>query len=85
MKPLVVSLDFLEFPRAHTCDGENISPWIGIDGVNTGTTKSLAIIMNDPDLPGGGGFVHWIAWNIELVKMIPEKYPKSPKYHFHSN
>jgi len=42
----------------------------------------LAIIVNNPDAPGGGGFVHWIAWNVELVKMIPEMIPKTPEVTF---
>jgi len=45
--------------------------------VNAKITKSLAILVNDPDAPGGG-FVHWIAWNMELVTKIPEKIPKIP-------
>jgi Raf kinase inhibitor-like YbhB/YbcL family protein len=24
-----------------------------------------------------GGVMHWIAWNVELLKMIPEKIPKT--------
>lgn len=79
MEVLNVKLPVQVLPSDYSCDGGDISPWIGIDGVNTGTTKSLAIIMNDPDSPGGGGFVHWIAWNIELVKMIPEKISKTPE------
>jgi Raf kinase inhibitor-like YbhB/YbcL family protein len=69
-------------PNDYTCDGEDKSPQIGVAGVNTTITKSLAILMNDPDAPDGGGFVHWIAWNIELVKMIPEKIPKTPEVSF---
>jgi len=34
-------------------------------------------MVNDRDAPGGG-FVHWIAWNMELVTKIPEKIPKIP-------
>jgi Raf kinase inhibitor-like YbhB/YbcL family protein len=77
MEELRVTLYVRVLPAGHTCDGEDRSPRIGIGGLNTGITKSLAILVNDPDAPGGGGFVHWIAWNIEPAKMIPENIPKT--------
>jgi Raf kinase inhibitor-like YbhB/YbcL family protein len=82
MEELRVSISVKVLPNDYTCDGEDKSPQIGVAGVNTAITKSLAILMNDPDAPGGGGFVHWIAWNIELVKMIPEKIAKTPEVTF---
>jgi Raf kinase inhibitor-like YbhB/YbcL family protein len=82
MEELRVSISVKVLPNDYTCDGEDKSPQIGVAGVNTEITKSLAILMNDPDVPGGGGFVHWIAWNIELVRMIPEKIPKTPEVSF---
>jgi Raf kinase inhibitor-like YbhB/YbcL family protein len=82
MEELRVALSVRMLPNDYTCDGEDRSPPIGVGGVNTEITKSLAILVNDPDAPGGGGFVHWIAWNAELVKMIPEKIPKTPEVSF---
>jgi Raf kinase inhibitor-like YbhB/YbcL family protein len=82
MEELRVTLSVRMLPNDYTCDGEDRSPPIGVGGVNTEITKSLAILVNDPDAPGGGGFVHWIAWNVELVKMIPEKIPKTPEVSF---
>lgn len=49
-------------PGELTCDGANISPELLITEVPEGT-KSLALIMDDPDAPGRT-FVHWVAWNI---------------------
>ncbi len=49
-------------PVKYTCDGENVRPPLSIRNVPSGT-KSLAIVMYDPDAPGGN-FVHWLAWNI---------------------
>lgn len=51
-----------EIPAVYTCDGEDTRPPLAITGVPSGT-QSLAIVMYDPDAPGGT-FVHWVAWNI---------------------
>jgi hypothetical protein len=76
MEPLEVKITVKNLPSAYTCDGEDKSPEIDVGGVNINTSKCLAIICNDPDAAGGGGFIHWLAWNIELVKLIPEAIPK---------
>jgi Raf kinase inhibitor-like YbhB/YbcL family protein len=39
-------------------------------------------MVTDLNSMGGGGFIHWLAWNIELVKMIPEAVPKKPEVTF---
>ena len=82
MEDLKVKISVKVLPNDYTCDGEDRSPEIDVGGVNTGISKCLAILVNDPDAGGGGGFVHWIAWNMELVKMIPEKIPKTPHVTF---
>lgn len=82
MEELKVTLSVRMLPNDYTCDGENRSPQVSIGGVNPSISKSLAVMVNDPDAPGGGGFVHWIMWNMELVKMIPEKIPKTPEVSF---
>jgi Raf kinase inhibitor-like YbhB/YbcL family protein len=78
MKELTVKISGKILPGDYSCDGLDISPEIVVGGVNTKISKSLAIIVNDPDAPGGGSFIHWIAWNIELVRTIPEKIPQTP-------
>jgi Raf kinase inhibitor-like YbhB/YbcL family protein len=78
MEELKVSLTVTMFPPAYTCDGEDISPPVMVKGVDNTVSKSLALIMDDPDAPGGKGFVHWVMWNMELVSVIPEKVPKDP-------
>lgn len=82
MEALRVKISVKILPNDYTCDGEDISPEIDVGDVNTAISKSLAILVNDPDAAGGGGFVHWIAWNVELVKMIPEKIPNTPEVTF---
>lgn len=49
-------------PRKYACDGEDVSPPLVFTDVPKGT-KSLAIVVDDPDAPMGV-FDHWIAWNI---------------------
>ncbi|MDO6430352.1 YbhB/YbcL family Raf kinase inhibitor-like protein [Flavitalea sp. BT771] len=54
----------------YTCSGANISPPLDIAGIPEGT-RSLAIIVDDPDAPGGD-WVHWVAWNIPVTRHIKE-------------
>jgi len=82
MEELTVKISVKILPSVYSCDGQDISPEIDVGGVNTKISKALAIIVNDPDAPGGRGFIHWIAWNMELVRMIPEKIPKTPAVTF---
>jgi len=49
-------------PEEFTCDDADISPPLQIGEVPE-NTRSLALIMDDPDAPMGT-FVHWVVWNI---------------------
>jgi Raf kinase inhibitor-like YbhB/YbcL family protein len=49
-------------PRKHTCEGEDASPPLAWSGVPE-ETESLALVVDDPDAPGGT-FAHWRAWGI---------------------
>ena len=49
-------------PRKYTCDGENVSPPLRWSRVPAGT-KSLALIADDPDAPGGT-WSHWVVYDL---------------------
>ncbi len=83
-KPLMVSLErtgrlFLlsspvfengsRIPKKYTCDGENISPPLKIDGIKR-ETKVLALLVEDVDTPEP--WVHWLVWNIPVTNLIEE-------------
>jgi len=55
-------------PREHSCEGSGKSPELNIGGLPL-DTKSLAIIVEDPDAPGGI-FTHWLTWNIPPAETI---------------
>jgi Raf kinase inhibitor-like YbhB/YbcL family protein len=57
-------------PKTYTCEGSNINPPLVIEGIPE-EARSLALIVEDPDAPGGT-FDHWLIWNIPPVKLIPE-------------
>ena len=61
-----------KIPARYTCDGENLSPAIRIERIPDGT-KSLVLIVLDPDAVGWKIWDHWLIWNIspETV-LIPE-------------
>lgn len=49
-------------PSEFTCEGINISPPLDWSEIPEGT-ESLALIMEDPDAPGGI-YLHWMLFNI---------------------
>ncbi|MEN6434416.1 MAG: YbhB/YbcL family Raf kinase inhibitor-like protein [Anaerolineaceae bacterium] len=57
-------------PVKFTCTGENLSPALSWIKTPAGT-KSLALVLDDPDAPGGL-FVHWVIYNLppELTELI---------------
>ncbi len=66
----ISSPDFAEgqsIPLIHTCDGSDLSPALEWENIPAGT-KSLALIVDDPDAPDPAApqrvYVHWILYNI---------------------
>lgn len=57
-------------PEKYTCEGEDVNPPLEIFDIPE-DTKSLVLIMDDPDAPIGT-FIHWVVWNIEPQNEIKE-------------
>lgn len=51
-----------EIPRQFTCDWDNVPPPLAWSAPPEGT-RSYALIMEDPDAPGGT-FTHWLLFDI---------------------
>ena len=49
-------------PSKYTCEGDNISPFLGWS-ILPGESKSIVLIIDDPDAPNGD-WVHFILFNI---------------------
>lgn len=54
-------------PSRFTCEGKGISPDLIFSNIPEGT-QSLALVMDDPDVPHGGHTLktwdHWVVWNM---------------------
>lgn len=70
-----------KIPVKHSCKGEDVPPPLKWDEVPKGTV-SFALILEDPDAPGGV-FLHWIVYDLpadcrELDGVVPvEKHLKN--------
>lgn len=63
-------------PKKHSCEGEDVSPNLSWSGAPNGT-KSLAMIMDDPDAPPGT-WVHWVLYDLPAdLKGLNEGVPKT--------
>ncbi len=54
--------DGANIPKKFSCDGDKVSPQLQWSGAPSGT-RSLALIVDDPDAPGGT-FTHWVVFDI---------------------
>lgn len=65
-------------PRAHTCDGADLSPPLLWEGAPAGT-KSFALVVDDPDAPNGT-WVHWVLYGLDgTVSNLPAGLPTTPQ------
>ena len=62
-------------PARYTCDDANVSPPLKWGGVPS-EAKSLALIADDPDAPGGT-WVHWVLYDLPpSVEELPQDVEK---------
>ena len=57
-------------PREFTCQGKDVNPALIIEGIPD-KTKTLALIVDDPDAPVGT-WVHWVVFDMPVVSRIEE-------------
>ena len=62
-------------PQKFTCDGPDVSPALSWNEP-PGGTKSISLIMDDPDAPAGT-WVHWVLYDVaaparELAENVPK-------------
>lgn len=63
-------------PAQYSCDSDDVSPKLSWSGIPEGT-KTIAVIMDDPDAPGGT-WVHWVVYGISPDDGgLPEGVPPS--------
>jgi Raf kinase inhibitor-like YbhB/YbcL family protein len=70
----IVFKDGNQIPIKYTCDGQDISPPLIWDEPPQ-KTQVLALIVDDPDAPGGV-FTHWVLFNIPTnIRQLEEGVP----------
>jgi Raf kinase inhibitor-like YbhB/YbcL family protein len=67
-----------EIPAKYTCSGADLSPALNWNGVSR-AARSLALIANDPDAPGGT-WTHWLIWNIPTILRNFQRECQNRKY-----
>jgi Raf kinase inhibitor-like YbhB/YbcL family protein len=63
--------DYGIIPDKHTGRGEDVSPALELSELIDGAA-SIAIIVDDLDVPWKANFTHWVIWNIPVITGIPE-------------
>lgn len=68
-----------KIPMKYTCDGNGVNPPLSFSEVPEGT-KSLVLIMDDPDAAKVSGKIwdHWVIWNImpQTTNITEDSVPK---------
>lgn len=65
-------------PERYTCDGEDVSPSLAVDGVPE-EAESMALIVDDPDAPNRT-WVHWVLYGLPAdTTAVPESVPPDPE------
>ncbi len=64
-------------PKLHTGDGEDVSPALQLHGLCR-EAVSLAVILDDLDIPFISNYSHWLLWNLPPTEEIPASIPPGP-------
>lgn len=65
-------------PRRFTCDGDDVSPALSWADPPAGA-QAFALIVDDPDAPGGD-FTHWVIYNLAAdARELPENVAKAER------
>ena len=69
-------LDNESIPTKYACDGENVNPPLTLSLVPK-DTKSLVLIVEDPDAPVKSNFTHWLLYNMpaSLLQILKNTVP----------
>jgi len=60
-----------EIPKRFTCKGDDASPALSWNDPPAGT-RTFALVVNDPDAPGGN-FIHWVIYDLPAsTRSLPE-------------
>lgn len=65
-------------PVDYTGFGKDMSPDFRLHNLSK-KAVSIAIIMDDLDIPFLPAYNHWLIWNIPAMQEIPEKIPHGPE------
>ncbi len=66
-------------PERYTCNGEDVSPALSWGEPPAGT-QSFALVVDDPDAPGGT-WNHWVFFNISAsIRSLPEAFPSGDSF-----
>lgn len=64
-------------PKRHTGFGEDLSPALRLSGL-CDNAVSIALILEDLDVPLCKTYCHWLIWNLPPMTDIPEGIPHGP-------
>lgn len=64
-------------PVRYTGFGEDLSPVLCLSGLYGGAV-SMALVLEDLDVPLCKTYSHWLIWNLPLLAEIPEGVPHGP-------
>ncbi len=62
-------------PIDNTGDGKDQSPKLELEGLS-GEAVSMAVIMDDVDVPWAGSYTHWVIGDIPPQAVIPPSIPQ---------